>query len=173
MRIFIAIEVSEEAAKELKRVQEKLEQKGVRFPDKYHLTLKFLGDLEEDRIESSIKNLEKIEFKQFELSLADLDVIQPDFIRVVHANVKPLAELLKLGELVDNATAGVSRDHMFKPHITVARVKFVEDKKEFIEKVKSIKLNPIAFKVKKFELLKSTLTKEGPIHEIIKSFPLS
>jgi 2'-5' RNA ligase len=172
MRLFIAIDVSKEAEQELRKAQKSLEQKGIRCPDKFHMTLKFLGGVSEDKVENIMSDLEKVHFPKFELSLDRLDTINPDYIRVIHANVTPLTELLKLGNLVDKATSKIKRDHDFKPHITIARVKFIEDKKIFLEKVRAIKLEKISFKVDEFHLLKSTLTKQGPIHEIVQTFKL-
>ena len=139
MRLFIAIEVSEEAEQELKKAQEFIAQKGIRCTDKFHLTLKFLGGISEEDVNNIISNLEKVHFPKFELSLDGLDTINPNYIRVIHANVTPLAELLKLGELVNKATSSIKRDHDFKPHITISRIKFIENKTEFLEKIKDAK----------------------------------
>ncbi|MBW2987420.1 RNA 2',3'-cyclic phosphodiesterase [Candidatus Woesearchaeota archaeon] len=172
MRLFIAIDIPEDAEQELKKAQKVLEQKGIRCPDKLHMTLKFLGGVSEDNLKKITSNLEEIHFPRFKLSLDRLDTINPNYIRVIHANVTPLTELLKLEGLIDKATDIVKRDHQFKPHITIARIKFIEDKVKLLDKIKQIKLAPIEFEVKNFHLLKSTLTKEGPIHEIVKTFEL-
>jgi len=49
----------------------------------------------------------------------------------------------------------------------LARVKFVEDKASFVEKVKSVKVPDVKFKVDTVKLIKSTLTKQGPVYETI------
>jgi 2'-5' RNA ligase len=63
-----------------------------------------------------------------------------------------------------------SQDKNFESHITLARVKFLKNKKEFIEKLKNIKVEAIEMTIDSFSLKKSTLTEKGPLYETIKEF---
>jgi 2'-5' RNA ligase len=63
MRTFLAVELSKDVAKELKKVQETLrgEIEGVRWvqPGGIHLTLKFLGEVKPDHIEEIVRKAEE------------------------------------------------------------------------------------------------------------------
>lgn len=76
MRAFIAIEIPEEINKVLKELQRKFEGLGkINFTkEPYHLTLKFLGDITEDRVSKIIIALGTIKIKPFELELTSLGV---------------------------------------------------------------------------------------------------
>jgi 2'-5' RNA ligase len=70
---------------------------------------------------------------------------------------------------------GFPPDPRFHPHITIGRVKKIEpagriELAERIEGLKDFKVGD--FTAESFELMKSTLTPEGPIYEVLKSFKL-
>ena len=67
----------------------------------------------------------------------------------------------------------LAMEKRFLGHITLGRVKFVKDKKQFIEKLKSIKIEEKELKVDSFKLYKSTLTSQGPIYEVIEEYKLA
>lgn len=159
MRLFIAISLSDEVKKELKRVQEKLkgELKIVKEP---HLTLKFLGETSLDKL----KGLEKVEFKPFELMLTEINFFptakKP---RVVWVGVKPEQPVIELQQQIEK-NIPFEKDFRFKPHITIARVK------HFKFKIDSLNVASLKFVVNSFKLYKSTLTSEGPLYEVVKEY---
>ena len=65
---------------------------------------------------------------------------------------------------------GFKKDTRFHPHVTLARVKFVKDKQDFIKSLKEIKIEKKSFEITEFKLIKSTLTGEGPIYEDLAVF---
>ena len=58
-------------------------------------------------------------------------------------------------------------------HLTISRVKNVENKKEFLENLGKIKIPEIKFQVDKFYLMKSELTNKAPRYEIIEEYGLN
>jgi len=60
----------------------------------------------------------------------------------------------------------------FMSHLTIARVKKISNKKDFIQKLSIIKIPKKRFEVKKFKLKKSNLTREGPVYEDIREYNL-
>ena len=56
-------------------------------------------------------------------------------------------------------------------HFTIARIKYIKEKKEFLEYLKSLK-GKSRFKVDKFFLKESKLYPEGPVYKDIKVFHL-
>ena len=58
----------------------------------------------------------------------------------------------------------------FNSHITIARVKKINNRKIFFENVNKINLKKIEFKAKSFSLMKSELTKFGSIYETVEKY---
>ena len=55
-------------------------------------------------------------------------------------------------------------------HITIARIKQVYNKKEFVKYLGSIKYEKMDFKIEEFFLMESELTAEGPVYKKIKKY---
>ena len=58
----------------------------------------------------------------------------------------------------------------FKAHITLARVNYPEDKKQYLEQLKKIKIEKKKIEVNNFRLIKSTLNPKGPVYEDLAVF---
>ncbi|MBU4284575.1 MAG: RNA 2',3'-cyclic phosphodiesterase, partial [Nanoarchaeota archaeon] len=76
MRVFIAIEMPEEIKKILLDAQKQIntEKAKVRPAKAFHLTLKFLGEVEEKKAEEIKSALNEISFKQFKTALTEIGV---------------------------------------------------------------------------------------------------
>ncbi|MBW3011146.1 RNA 2',3'-cyclic phosphodiesterase [Candidatus Woesearchaeota archaeon] len=175
MRLFIAVKVPGDVRDEIIRIQKEIDQKGLKLPrhdrEEFHLTLKFLGEVDARYVESLKAKLSEIKFETFKLTLKGLDVFTPKRIRVVHISIKPLEQIAGLFEKIHKATNEFPIDHPFTAHITIARVRFLKDQEAFLNKVNQIDVKPIEFDVKAFYLFKSTLTEAGPIYEDMGEFP--
>lgn len=175
MRLFIAIDF-EELKYYLSEVQEmlrKIRDAEFRYVNSYHLTLKFLGNVAPDKLEKVKNKLRDVRFSEFELSLDNIGSFPNDKSpRVVWINVKPEVHVISLQKDIDEKLKELfEKDSRFKPHITLARVKYIKDneiKKKFLKEIfflnKKLKIN-------NFNLYKSTLAGEGVIHEIIEKYP--
>jgi 2'-5' RNA ligase len=146
-------------------------------PEKLHLTLKFLGDVDTDLIEEidgNIRNaLEKFEcvssyfnkfgvFKKFK---------KP---RVLWLGIKRSDQLESLHELIDNSMSAVGferENRRFTPHLTLLRIKKdIEPKllKNFLD----YNLEPILFESCQVSLIKSELKPEGSSYTLLRKFKL-
>ena len=67
MRLFIGVDISKEADEELSSLQKYL---NFDFHEKthFHVTLKFLGEVEEDKLDEIKDKLNKIDFSRFKIS---------------------------------------------------------------------------------------------------------
>ena len=77
MRCFIGIDLPIEVIIEIQRIQKKLEPNftgRLTSSENLHLTLKFLGEIEEDAINDVKKRLSSITHPPFELNLKDVGV---------------------------------------------------------------------------------------------------
>jgi RNA 2',3'-cyclic 3'-phosphodiesterase len=173
MRLFVAIELPKEITKELKRLQEKLKPHVTgTFVDEFHLTLKFMGDVDEDKLEDIEEHLSLIKFTPFDLRLSNTGVFPSEsYIKVVWVGLKPEDRVKDLQSLVDRALFKFNlKKEDFIAHITLVRVKTVKDKDDFKRVLKSIVPEQLSFKVDNFKLIQSTLTKEKPVYKLRKEF---
>jgi len=170
MRLFIAIDL--ENQEYFKEMQENIPGDIVKLtlPKVYHLTLKFLGEVKEEDIPKIKETLQSVEFETFTIKTTHIGVFPDEhFIRVVWVGLEPEGKITQLKDTIDNALKdmfGVEKE--FKPHITLARVKFVKDKPTFIKSLKHINIQPKEFTINEIKLIKSTLTPEGPVYEDLK-----
>lgn len=177
------MKASEEIRNSLTGVQKDLEDTGADLklvePENIHLTLRFLGNISESRIEI-IKDLarEVTTIDPFKLRSEGLGVFpKPSFIRVVWAGVsKGTDELTILRDKLDKRLAEINQpsdDKEFTPHYTIARVKSGKAK----DKLYSLVSNKSDMKwgtaeVKELKLKKSELTSEGPVYTTLETFEL-
>jgi 2'-5' RNA ligase len=176
MRCFIAINLPEEVKEEISKIIEKLPKKGIKkvAKENLHLTLKFLGEINENLIKKIEEELEKIKFDRFAVKLKDIGFFpNRNFIRVVWLGIDEGEEEIKeLQKEVDKKLAKLfKKEKNFEPHLTIARVKFLKDKEGFIEELEKIKFED-SFEVRSFELMESILQRKGPVYKLIKSFKL-
>lgn len=170
MRLFVAVELPEEHKRHLDELGQSLKtDSAIVSPAKeHHLTLKFLGDYPDDKVNGLKERLSKISFDSFDGHLDNVGVFpNENNIRVVWVGLKPVEPFAELAKKIDEATPEVKNDHPeYIPHITLVRVKAVKDK-TFGEMIKSIKVDPKKFKVDSFKLIKSTLTHSGAVYEVL------
>ena len=90
MRCFIGIDLSVEATKEIERLQRIIKPHFVgkiTVGENLHLTLKFLGEIEDGTLNEAKKKLSTIEHQSFELTLNELGVFSQQFIKMVWVKV--------------------------------------------------------------------------------------
>lgn len=172
MRCFISINLPKEIEEEIGKIQEEL-------PDFYgkktelenlHLTLKFLGEINEDKIEEVKNELREVKFERFNSEIDEIGVFSEKFVRIIWLHLTGCDELQKI---VDNKLKSLFElERRFMSHLTIGRVKSLKDKKKFLEDLKAIKIPKIKFNIDKFYLMKSELTNKAPKYEIIEEYDL-
>ncbi|MDP1728899.1 MAG: RNA 2',3'-cyclic phosphodiesterase [archaeon] len=176
-RTFIAIDFPDEIIKEVARIGEVLGKK--KFTGKLtelenlHLTLKFLGEIDEKKMEEVRARLKEAKVEEMDLKLGEIGVFgirgSP---RIVWIKIEG-KQIWDLQKRIDEALKG---EGMFEPeerfmsHLTIARVKYVKDKKGFIDAVKGMKVKDIKFKIDSFELKSSELKPLGPVYRTIEKY---
>lgn len=170
IRCFIAIDLPEACKRELISVQEQIKKTRL-FEGKYtepeniHLTLKFLGEIEAEKIMKVKERLKTVPFKPFGITITKFGVFSESFIRIVWAQAEG-KELYKLQKQIDSILEPLfQKEERFMGHITIARVKQVKEKEKLLAVVQKIKMHQGEGSIKKFTLRKSTLTSEGPKYE--------
>ena len=176
MRLFIAIKLPEDVKEELIKVQKEIGSEFAKIKwvnkEQMHLTLKFLGEVQPDKVEEIINKLKTIKLESFTVFLGFIGVFPSEnYIRIVWIGLKPEDKVLELQKQIDEALSKLfKKEKDFKSHITLVRVKYTEDKKQFLEQLKKIKVENKKIEIKDFRLMKSTLTPKGPIYEDLMVF---
>lgn len=171
MRLFIAIEIPKDLKKELIELQNKLKDVffGSWVGDKLHLTLKFLGEVDDKKVKAVKDALNKIKFSRFEMSLKGLGAFpSEEHIRVLWAGVykgdEEAKDIQKLVETELEKLGFEKEKREYTNHLTLCRVKSVDKQivKDVFKKYKNTEFG--TFAVDKISLIKSTLTPKGPIY---------
>ena len=138
----------------------------------FHLTLKFLGKLKTDEVDKVTDILKNIKFNAFSVSLDSIGVFPTEnYIRVLWVGLNPEDKVIQLQNQIDESLISLfKKEKDFKSHITLARVKYPEDKKAFMEQLRKIEVKDKKLEVKDFRLVKSRLTPQGPVYEDIEVF---
>lgn len=173
-RLFIAIPLPEEVKSFIRE--------NINLPDNYkktsnenlHITLQFLGDVEEERvgeIEEALTAAIK-DVNSFSLSVDRLGFFTRDDLPslIYYTGNKGVGQLKKLASRLRDSLAplGFKEKKQFKYHITIGRLKYSRGH------YRVPRLNTkIEFKVERVNLYSSTLTPEGPIYQTVHSEKLS
>ena len=176
MRLFIAIDLPDEVKAHLAAIQaipEYIARISWVKQDNIHITLKFFGEVKDDaRI---LQALESVTAKPFTATLSQIGVFPSEnYVRVIWAGLQDETPVFELHKLIDIALSRqFPMEKQFLGHITIGRVKFVKQKEEFKKMLHERKVESLSFPVNSFKMMKSTLTPEGPLYEVVREFPLS
>ena len=174
-RTFIALDLPGKMRHDLAKVQNDIKEKDLFVANftsiqNLHLTLKFLNELDEETIVKVKEKLKQIRAPKFTAKVSKYGVFTPSFIKIVWAKLDGADELQK--DIDEQLKDLFEPEHRFMSHITLFRVKSVPDQKKAANKIKNYKTD-ISGEIKSFSLIKSTLTKTGPIHEVLETFKLN
>ena len=180
LRLFLSLNLDSNYSETLKQDQNALKRligtENIRWedPDKFHLTLRFLGDMNEENVEPLVSTLERLKF-DFEKIIFNTDKIDffPNkrFPNVVFAGLKEKGNNTDtLVGFIDKIifNFGVKPDKKFIPHITFGR--FNRSKRTKIDKETDHKLSPLLIEFDSFCLMRSKLMQGGSVYELISEF---
>ena len=188
VRSFIAIELPEEVKAGITRLQNRLKDANhspVKWvnPNSIHLTLKFLGDVPVNKINSITRALETAtrEIPPFQLEVKDLGVF-PNLnkVRVVWVGVSgDITRLRQLQQRIESNLATLDftpEIRAFTPHLTLARLReqaSPDERQNFGQLIGNTKFDSVyKFRVDSISLMRSQLTREGAIYSRLGSAKL-
>ena len=185
MRAFIAIELTQEIKDVLGRLQAKLKTVGADVkwvePKNIHLTLKFLGEIDEQTQNLITDKLEEISNaqKEFVISISSCGAFpNTNSPRVIWAGIEQGdQEIRTIANSIETQleSMGIPKEtREFSSHITLGRARSSQNRQELAKTLSQLILKPLKgqFPASKITLFKSTLTPHGPIYEVLKEFPL-
>lgn len=175
VRAFVCIEFPDSVVKEVARLQELIGT--TRFIGKYvelentHLTLKFLGEVDEKKLDEVKKKLAEIKFNEMQLHLGKVgSFVFRGSPRVLWLGVHGPG-LYELHRQVNEKLSGMFKiDEEFESHITLARIKYVKDKPGFKDFIDKIRVSKTDFSVSEFVLKSSELRKLGPVYTDLQKY---
>jgi len=189
IRAFIAIELPGQIKAALSKLQDNLRRSksaSVKWvnPESIHLTLKFLGNVDEAEIPALNKALSEAVkgVATFYLELGEPGAFPncqvPSVVWVGMGG--EIDQLLTLHNNIDRVLAPLGfppEKRAFSPHLTLGRVRdetLPGERKGLGENVAALKTGAKpSFKVESVSLMRSKLTREGAIYSCIASFALS
>ena len=172
MRLFIAIDFNELKDYFVELQSQLPKNAKLSLTKTFHLTLKFLGEMQPNNVETIIDNLKNIKFNPFNVFLDSIGIFPTEnYIRVVWVGLKPEDGILELQKHIDESLIKLfKKEKEFKAHITLARVKYPENKKQSLEELKKIKVENKKIEIKDFRLIKSTLNPKVNVYEDLDVF---
>jgi 2'-5' RNA ligase len=180
-RGFIAVEIN--SFQKIIEFENEIKKSGANVklvePKNIHITLKFLGDIEvnliesiEDIIKKSVESL-----KPFRIKLIGSGAFpNQNYIRVIWIGIENSSELKIIAKKINEEITklGFEKEkRMFSAHLTIARVKSARQKEKIIqilEKYKDIEFGQLL--VESIKLKKSDLTPKGPIYTTLKEIKI-
>jgi 2'-5' RNA ligase len=180
MRVFIAVEIPDEVRKALGDVQRALRPltNSARWvvPESIHITLKFLGEVQDKRVEDIDAGLTGLSWKPFVVSVRGVGFFPGTRSpRVFWAGMEA-PTMQGLAEQLDTRLErlGFEKEkRAFRPHITLARAKDTRIDSSLVSAAgKYEEYDFGAFAVDRVFLFKSTLKPSGAVYEKLKEYVL-
>ncbi len=180
VRCFVAVDVEDsEIIDKVVRVQGEIARLARIKPverENLHFTLKFLGEIPEEKVEAVRKALLNLKFKTFRVQLKGVGVF-PDYryIRVIWIGAgEGSRELISLQKVVDEILVKLNfkKETEYTPHLTIARVKGVLNREALVTRLRemqSLEFGEIV--VNRVRLKKSRLTARGPVYTTLAEYP--
>jgi 2'-5' RNA ligase len=183
IRSFIAVDTASEVKVAIIEVEERLRATNadVRWEsiEKFHITLKFLGNVEEAKLHSLENRLEEVlsPFSAFNMTYRGVGCFpnqhHPRVVWIGAENED--GTLRRIQETIEGVAGsfGFQREEReFHPHITIGRVKGSKNLKELVSELGNISFAPHPAVIKEVLLMKSDLKPTGSVYTVIQRFPL-
>jgi 2'-5' RNA ligase len=182
-RIFVAIDISDEARGKVSDYIETLRNEfrhlrvGWEKDEKLHLTLKFLGDIDDYQLEKLTNAVQKTNKKisNFKLQISETGVFPNERKgRILWLDLKDeTGNLLKLNKQLEEECLKIGfpkEKRNFKPHLTIARLREPLKSKGLITKHLQNEFEPVEFEVSEIVILESKLKPTGSIYSVVLKF---
>ena len=182
IRSFIALPTSDSVRDRIIKIQEELKQFGADVkwdsPDKFHITLKFLGNVELQVLEKLTAELEATisQHAAFDLTYQRVgafpDATRPRVVWVGTSQSNELSSVQQSVEEICTRFGFAKEDRAFNPHITLGRVKGTRNIHRLTEKLKNITFDPTNSRCTELLVMRSDLHPSGSVYSVLKSIPL-
>ena len=171
-RVFCAVELPDEVRAQL---QDHIARLRKEVPDvaaswsrveNIHLTLKFFGNVEVDRIEALSAAIDRAvkDFAPFEIGVGKTGTFRTQVLWIGVSD--PSKTLTKLHERLG------SEDRAYRPHLTIARIRRPEGARRLVDAHLQMQFENVSIAVKEIVLFRSELSPKGSKYTAISSHRL-
>ena len=174
-RLFVGLNLPEDVKDRLLSLQGGVPGARWQERDQLHLTLRFIGDVEEPDILELINGLGALEMAPFPMHLSGSGQFGDKRPHVIWAGVAENEELRRLAAKVEQVVqrAGFPPEtRKYYPHVTLARLKNPSTERVFRYVADHSLFRTHTFDVSEFHLFESHLGSAGAIYQIVASFAL-
>ncbi len=183
IRTFIAIDTPEEFKPEIKAIQRQLiaTHADVKWEheEKFHITLKFLGDVREVILPGLLSHLESTlqDYSGFPLTYKGLGCFPnkrfPKIIWVGAENETGTLSEIQMTIEDELISFGFKREkNTFTPHITIGRIRTEWGTQDLISTMETLTLKPRTFHIHEIQVVKSVLKQTGSEYKVLQTIPL-
>lgn len=170
-RLFAAVAMPEEIASSLDRLCTGLPDARWTDPDDFHLTLRFIGEVDHETFYEIGEELARVRLPPFDIELKGIGQFPPGGpLRQLWLGVTHNPDLDRLRRRIDTClhAAGVPREgRRFIPHVTLARFRWPPPEARlgsYLQRHALFRLPP--FPVSSFALFSTILRKDGAEHVV-------
>lgn len=175
-RLFTALEIPAPIAFSLSLLRGGLP--GARWidPENYHITLRFIGDIDHRTADEVARALARVDRQGFEVSLAGLDALggrKPHSIAACVSAGPALKELQAEQERIVQRIGLEPERRKFRPHVTLARIRSANQAEAANYLALRGDFRTAPFPVGRFVLLSSRASKGGGPYIMEEAYPLA
>jgi 2'-5' RNA ligase len=186
MRLFIAIDINDDVRAAVAKLQQELKgrmknQNGLKWvnPELMHLTLKFLSEADENRIDEigDAVEIACADKKTFEFSFSVVGTFGRPVKVLWLGSEKLSAELAGLAADIEQALEAIGFERESRPfsaHLTLARVRdngVDKNLRQLLKNYTQVKIPQVS--VDSVCLYKSQLTQDGPVYTLLRKIELT
>ena len=174
-RLFLGVELAEPLKRAALTAQQGYPAPRWQSASQLHLTLRFLGAVEAERLPALEHALRTVRVERFELAVAGVGCFgEPDAPKILWAGVTPHEPLQRLREQIDLSLLGCGLGYEsshYRPHITLARLRQpAASARAWLACHQSLSCDAVP--VEEFCLVASRPAAEGSRYTCIQRFPL-
>jgi 2'-5' RNA ligase len=183
IRTFVALSLPRDVAAAMASIQEELiaSHAEVKWDtsDKFHITLKFLGDTDSSLVPRIAEELQHCigNFPAFEIAYEKLggfpNVERPRVVWIGARENQQIKQLHTHAELVCTSFGFPKEDRSFHAHITLGRVKGGRNLDRLTASLKSITFEPLLASCTHVHIIRSDLKPTGSVYSLLHSIPLA
>ncbi len=175
-RLFVGLDLPETVKDRLLTLEGGIP--GARWQDReqLHLTLRFIGEVEEPDMLELVNGLGALEMTPFALQLSGAGQFGDKRPHVIWAGVEENADLRRLAAKVEQVVQRKGfppETRKYFPHVTLARLKNPTTERVFRYVADHSLFRSETFDVSEFHLFESHLGSAGAIYQIVASFALN
>jgi 2'-5' RNA ligase len=183
IRVFIALPLPSEIQREFAVIQRELIETHAEVKwdtsEKFHITLKFLGDVDSSQPQLIAKELQNSigGLSPFDLSFVSLgafpNVSRPRVVWIGTQQNEHVQGIQEHVERVCDSFGFAKEDRPFHAHATLGRVKGDRNLDRLTAKLKSITFKPLIARCSDIHIIRSELKPTGSVYTLLNSVPLA